>query len=300
MLGAEDGGTVRSLDELVFVDAHVHFWELGFGWYPSLTEPDADDHGMGDLAPLRRDYLPADYHADAAGIRVPKIVHVTAANAPPSWPAETAWLDQLATSSGDPAGIVGFVDPGPAAEVGRELDAHLDASPRFRGVRVLTGLPADAPSSVVYLEALAARDLVYDLVADPSTLVEQARLVASVPALDVVLEHTGWPKADDDDTYERWRTGMVALAANPKVSCKISGLAMTVQSFDPALLRRWVLGAIDIFGVERCLFATNFPVDSLFGSYTDLVGTYVKLTTDLSDAEADALFRANTERVYRL
>src|SRR6202012_1660964 len=100
--------------------------------------------------------------------------------------------------------------------------------------------------------------------------------------------------------YRAWREGMRQLAGCVNVAVKISGLAMFDHKWSVESLRPYVLETIDTFGVERAMFASNFPVDRLFGSYEDLWRAYASIVADASDAERDALFRRNAERVYRI
>jgi predicted TIM-barrel fold metal-dependent hydrolase len=91
---------------------------------------------------------------------------------------------------------------------------------------------------------------------------------------------------------------LAALGAN--VVCKLSGLAMPLGSMQPEALRPWLEHAIDAFGAERCMFASNFPVDSAAGSFDDLYTAFDTVTSGLDDASREMLFAGTAERVYRL
>jgi predicted TIM-barrel fold metal-dependent hydrolase len=148
------------------------------------------------------------------------------------------------------------------------------------------------------LQALQDRRLVFELMVHPDALVPAAEALADWE-LPVVVEHTGWPRSNDPDEHELWKTGMAALAGlRENVTCKLSGLAMPMQSMAAATFEPWVLGAIDLFGTDRCMFASNFPVDGMHGTFDDLYTTYDELTADLDDATRDQLFAGNAERVY--
>jgi predicted TIM-barrel fold metal-dependent hydrolase len=93
---------------------------------------------------------------------------------------------------------------------------------------------------------------------------------------------------------------MSALAElGDRVHCKLSGLAMTLNRFDTAAFRPWIEYCIATFGEDRCFFASNFPVDGMFGTFDELYTVYAELTDGLSEQARDALFAANAERVYR-
>ena len=135
-------------------------------------------------------------------------------------------------------------------------------------------------------------------------MVHPDQLVPAARALDgwelpVVVEHTGWPRSNDPDEYDLWKTGVAALAdLRANVTCKLSGLAMPMQSMDAATFAPWVHHAIERFGADRCMFASNFPVDGMHGTFDDLYGAYDELTADLDESTRDQLFAGNAERVY--
>jgi len=84
------------------------------------------------------------------------------------------------------------------------------------------------------------------------------------------------------------------------VACKLSGLAMPLGSMAAGAFRPWIERAIELFGVDRCLFASNFPVDGMHGTFEELYSTFAELTSGLDDESRDALFAANAERIYRI
>jgi predicted TIM-barrel fold metal-dependent hydrolase len=91
---------------------------------------------------------------------------------------------------------------------------------------------------------------------------------------------------------------MVELARSDNVMCKISGLGMRDPRWTVDGLRPWVVGAIEIFGTERCFFGTNWPVDRLYSSYPDLVRAYLELIDGFTVEEQSAMLVQNAERVY--
>lgn len=130
-------------------------------------------------------------------------------------------------------------------------------------------------------------------------MAEFRELAEAYPDTQIILNHTGM-QVDGPDHFDRWREGLADLAAAPNVACKISGLGMgdhewTVESFRP-----YVESAIEAFGVERCMFASNFPVDKLFSTYAELFDAFREITRDYSRDERLALFHDNAARFYRL
>jgi L-fuconolactonase len=278
------------------VDAHVHFWDPArTDWYPYLSGRQQLD--LGDVTGMARRFDPETYLAEAAGWAVVKVVNVAAATGPQSV-EETLELDDRAGASGHPAAIVGGITPGSVQEIEAQLDRQLEAE-RFRGVRPMGAFEHPVPAPDV-LRALAERGLVLDLMAHPHQLRSAAEALAGHDDLTVVVEHTGWPRDGSPEERSLWDDGLAALAdLGERVACKLSGLAMPLRSMDAAVLAPWVETAIEHFGVQRCMFASNFPVDGMHGTLDQLFTAYAAITAGLDDDARDSLFAATAERVYR-
>ena len=151
------------------------------------------------------------------------------------------------------------------------------------------------------LRALAERDLVFELMAHPDLLESSAAALADWGELTVVVEHAGWPRDDSPEEFALWKRGISALAAlGDNVHCKLSGLAMPLHSMEASALAPWIEHCLASFGVDRCMFASNFPVEKTAVSYTVLWNAFKKLASSLSKDEVDALFRGTAAKVYRI
>jgi predicted TIM-barrel fold metal-dependent hydrolase len=149
------------------------------------------------------------------------------------------------------------------------------------------------------LHALQERDLIVELMVHPDQL-EAAAAALDGWELSVVVEHTGWPRSDDADEHALWKRGMTALAGlRDGVTCKLSGLAMPMGSMDVATFTPWIRDAIELFGAERCMFASNFPVDGMHGTFDELYAVYDAVTSDLDAPTRAQLFAGTAERFYR-
>ncbi len=281
---------------LRIVDAHVHWWDPArTDWYPYLSgRPQLD---MGDVSGMSRMFDGPTYVAESARWNIDKIVHVAAAAAPFTLD-ETMERDALAALTGNPVAIVGSIAPaGSVAEVVAQIDAQMAAS-RFRGVRA-PAFEGGVPGADV-LRALQSRNLVLDVMSHPDKLEAVASTLSGFGDLTIVIEHAGWPRTDSADERRLWQSGMASLAAlGDNVNCKLSGLAMPLRSMAPVVLRPWIEYCIEIFGTDRCMFASNFPVDGMHGTLDELFEAYVEMTVMLCDADRAKLFATTAERVYR-
>lgn len=290
-----------------FVDAHVHLWDLDHIAYPWLTPPFSDDGPNGSVEPIARTYLLDDYLADAGGWDVRGIVHVDAGAEARAALAETAWLQAMADARGMPDAIIAFAALD-APDVEALLAAHA-RHPNVRGIRHIVNWHADprrtySPRDVTLDEAwargfglLGKHGLSFDLQAYPGQFPALARLIARHPETQVIVNHSGMAVPGE---WEEWRAGMRALAALPHVATKISGMGFTHRPWDFAQARAYVLETIEIFGVGRAMFASDFPTDKLFGSFAAHLDAYDAITADFTDGERRALFADNANRIYRL
>ena len=318
------------------VDCHHHLWDLGMHrsqlvrryrrWrrtrhrlrdlaehrYEWLHADPPLETFLGDYSSIQRNYLIEDYLADARPAGIVKSVHVQCEFDAADPVGETEWLQGLADRGGFPHGIVGFVnlaDPGAAGL----LDAHAGFA-NFRGVRQNLNFDAADPRRSFadrgdYLSdpawrrgfsLLAARGLSFDLQILPSQMGEAYDALAACPETTVVLDHLGLPLDRTAEAMAVWRTGLRRLASLPTVAVKLSGFGMMDRAPSAGTIRPVLLEAIDIFGTDRCMFAGNFPVDSLGGSLADFFDVYRSVVADFGHDEQTALFARNAERFYRI
>ncbi|AOI59150.1 amidohydrolase [Burkholderia diffusa] len=294
------------------VDAHHHLWRLGAGArYPWLQEQyDPARFMFGDYAALCRDFDVDDYRHATQGAPIVASVHVEAERARDEALAETRWLHAVAAEHGLPSAVVAWVDL--LADDAHERLAEQAAWPRVRGVRFKPRTAA-APDAVVdgpgtlrdprwpaALERLAAQRLGWDLRVPFWHLGDAAALLADAPGVDVVLEHAGLPWDRSAAGLARWRRGMEALAASPRVTVKISELGLRDAMWSDVDNARIIRDTIAIFGWQRCMFASNFPVAGLRVSYSALLRTFARAMADLDDAARQAIWHDNALRVYRI
>lgn len=294
-----------------FVDAHVHFWDLDRIHYPWLTPPFADDGPNGSVEAIARNYLPADYRADMDDWgTLAGAVHVDAGAAAAAALDETAWLEQLRMETALPTAIVAFAplnDPG----VERLLAAQA-AHPRVRGIRQIVNWHVDPRRS--YTAADMTQDdqwwagfgllgryrLSFDLQCYAGQMAGLTPLIARHPDVPVIINHLGMPVVSDREGLARWRHGMRALAAMPHVSVKLSGFGFIYRDWHVDRVRPLVMEVIDLFGTERCMFASDMPTDRLFAPVDRYLDAYRAIAGQFSDDERRDLFGRNANRIYRL
>jgi predicted TIM-barrel fold metal-dependent hydrolase len=299
-----------SMREVPFVDAHVHFWDLDRLRYPWLTPPFAQDGPNGSVAPIAHTYLLDDYLAEAARWTVAGLVHVEAGAASADALAETQWLQEMADARGSPSGVVAGAaldDPAVEALLGRHA-----AHGAVRGIRHIvnwhsdpgrTYTPRDVTGDPAWQRGfglLARYGLAFDLQAYPGQFAAMAALIARHPETQVVVDHLGMPVDRGGGGRALWVAGMTALAALPNVAVKISGFGFVERQWSVAEARPYVLEAIDIFGPDRCLFASDFPTDRLFAGFDATLDAYATIIAGFSEAERRAMWGGNANRIYRL
>ncbi len=254
------------------VDAHVHIWDPArTDWYPYLSHPQGPD--TADASRMFRRFDVDTYQTEAAEWNVEKFVNVAAATGRHSVD-ETIELDGNAQARGGPDAIIGGIPPADTvAEAVELLDRQMTA-PRFRGVRPMGRYDGPLPDAGV-LRALEERNLLFELMAHTDQLRVASEGLADFDDLVVVVEHTGWPRSGSDEERALWQDGIDALAGlGDNVSCKLSGLAMPLESMSADAFAPWLEYAIEAFGVDRCMFASNFPVDSMYGTFDELYAVF--------------------------
>jgi predicted TIM-barrel fold metal-dependent hydrolase len=293
------------------IDAHHHLWDLSLDRHPWLAASAGERGGLGDLAPLRRNYLPEDYRRDATRQNIVASVHVEAGWASDDGLSETRWLETLDKTGGIAARYVVHV---PLAS--GEAPALIEAQARFSpvvGVRdVLSwsedparrfaarGDLIDDPQWRAGLARLESRGLVFDLMVFPNQLAQAERLARDFPNQLFVLNHCGSPIDRDGEGMRRWREGLALLGRAPNVSIKISDLVAYDHHWTLESLTEVVLHCLECFGTARAMFASDFPVAGLHASFDEVYDAFKAIASQLSADEQRALFFANAARLYRL
>jgi L-fuconolactonase len=232
------------------------------------------------------------------------------------------------------ARMVGNVDLRQGERAGALLKRHIAASGgRFAGVRQSTAWDASdrihkvAPAPGVLRDAgfragfaeLGSLGLVFDAWVYHPQLPEVAELAAAFPNSAIVLNHVGspilgGPYADRrNEVFADWKAGMAALSRHPNVTVKLGALPIRLSGRDmpkrdtppdseevAAAWRPWIETSIELFGADRCMFESNFPVQKRWCSFGVVWNAFKRLASSASDAEKTALFAGTASRVYRV
>ena len=293
-----------------FVDAHVHLWDLAREGYAWLRPPFSNDGPAGSIQPIATTYLPEDYRDEVAQWNMVGYVHVEAGAGLQHAHAETLWLHELADRSGQPDALVASVDLA-CDDVIDHLRFH--ASYRLvKGIRHQINWHPDPrlrvqPANLIDderwcagFERLADFGLSFDLQCYPQQASQIASLIERNPHIPVIVNHLGMPLETDFQGLDVWRRGLRDLASNAHVSLKLSGAGFVHRNWSADSLRPYVLDALDIFGTERIMVASNFPTDRLFNSMNYTLGAYEEILEPLTFDEKCDVWGRNANRIYRL
>lgn len=272
------------------IDAHQHYWKIARGDYDWMGPP---------VAPIIRDYLPADLqpHLKAAGIEKTVLVQAAATL------AETEFMLELAEGEASIGGVVGWIDldAPDAPAVLKRLAGHQ----KFRGIRPMLQDIDDtffilAEHRVAVLEALPSLGLTFDALVQPRHLPVVAALADRLPELKIVVDHGAKPFIAKGIT-QPWAYDMAALAKRPNVVAKISGLLTEAGTDRSAVaLKPYVDTLLSAFGPERLMFGSDWPVVELAATYGDWWRIANELTAGLSEAGREAIFGGTAARFYRI
>jgi L-fuconolactonase len=273
----------------MIVDAHQHFWDPARGDYGWL-KPDN---------PIHRIYAPADLHPPMTQTGVDATILVQAAPTP----EETDYMLGIARDTPWILGVVGWIDlaAGDAAEQVRRRARD----PLFLGVRPMLQDLDDPgwilqPSLAPVLEAIAAAGLIFDALILSHQIAAITELAGRHPQLSIVLDHAAKPHLGQADAMTRWTDEIARLAGSPNVTCKVSGLLTELR---PGGSRDDVIRAIavlhDLFGPDRLLWGSDWPVLTLAARYQDWFELARTAITARDRRAIPAVMGGNALRIYR-
>lgn len=292
-------------DEII--DAHFHLWDLDHGDYPWLKGEETEFESLiGNIKKIQKNFLVPDYEALVKPFHVTKGVHVEANADIKKALYETEWLQKIADSHGFPHAIVAqadLTDP----DIENVLKDHCQF-PNVRGIRqTLFRQPGSSGRDLLTdphfhrgIKALSRQLLSFDVSVFGHQIPDVAKLAKEYDDVMFVLDHLGWPLDVSDQGLEKWMSDLSLLSDCENVYLKLSGIGMIFKNYENKNIERFLHGGIRVFGADRCLFAGNFPPDSLFMSYGEIIDLFRK-TLALYDLEDQRkIFYENAKQFYEL
>lgn len=273
------------------IDSHHHFWQIGRFNYEWMSPGDKT---------LYKDFLPDDFEHVLQANGVAKSVAVQAHQST----AETLWLLDLADKHDFIAGVVGWIDL-QNSDVENQL-AELAARAKFKGVRHLVQDEPQAdwltkPEVLCGLNTLSKYDLTYDLLVFTRHLPYAQTVVESLPRQRFVIDHLAKPPIASGEIAE-WKNALQKISVFPNVCCKLSGLVTEAnhRNWNSEDLRPFVETALELFGAQRLMFGSDYPVSLLAASYEKVLETYQSFLVNLSEAEQNLVLSQNAFDFYKL
>jgi predicted TIM-barrel fold metal-dependent hydrolase len=290
------------------VDAHHHVWrQADLPWLLGPMQPRI----FGPYESIRRDYSIREYLDDIAGAGVTRSVYIQTNWANDRFEDEAAWVQATAEKHGWPHAIIAYTDLG-VDDARPQLD-RLARYPLVRGVRMQlhwhenplyrfaprADLCAD-PAIHRNVARLADYGFSFELQVFAPQMTEAAELAAACSEVTFILQHAGMLEDLSPQGRDAWRTGMARLAARPNVVSKLSGLGTFIHRNEAGHIRAILTDVLALFGAERCLFGSNFPIEKLWTGYRELVGEYRAALAPLHIEQQQAILSGTANRIYRL
>ena len=297
----------EKLRKIPKIDAHHHLWDTKTQSYPWLSNYPKAIHPrvMYDTSEIGKLNFTLDaYRELATPENVQKSVFIQAGMANPV--DETRWVQKLSDDGGFKVMIVPFLDmTDPFWE--QTIEAHLE-SPNVRAMRHIIADSNDPdghnpPAFDDYTwqanyAKLAKYKMKFDMHVFPRQMDKAINIIGRNPDVPVGLCHTGEPYDQSPNSLELWRKGMAGLAAMDHVSVKISGFGMFMHHWTIENAASFVHETIDMFGPDRCMFASNVPPDMTSGSYERIYNAFYHWAERYTEEEQKKLFHDTAEKFY--
>lgn len=282
----------KSLYSGEIVDAHMHLWDRANKGYSWLDQP--------RFKSIRGNFLIEDYLKTIKNQRITKAVHVQSEGFPEDPVLETKWIQEIADKHGIPQGIIGYAalhHP----EIENQLKRHCEY-PNFRGIRMtLHNTEIDYmldPAWQHGFSLLSKYNLSFDMLIFPEQTPSVLKLLKMHDDVPVILNHLAMSYSHD---FDFWLKSIRQLASIPSTFMKISGVGQYFKNLEHAdTICKFIEHAIDVFGVDRCMFSSNCPSDMAFIPLDSIFEIFKQVASKHQNEEQHMLFYENANRVYRL
>ena len=290
------------------IDGHHHIWRLrDLTWLSGPEVPRI----FGPYAPICRDYTIDEFRSDVASSHIVQSVYVQT-----NWPAgqsldEARWVQSVAEATGWPHATVAhsdLADPDVWA-----LLARLAELPLTRGIRQQIHWHTNPQYSFAQrpdlmndgqwrsgLALLAQHGLLFELQIFSSQMADAVKLARAFPDTTFVLEHAGMLENRSAEGLQRWREGMRALADCSNVNVKLSGLGTFEHAYRIDVVGPVIADTVRMFGADRCLYGSNFPIEKLWTDYASLYRTFREAIEPFTEIDQRKILHDTAKRLYRL
>ena len=273
------------------IDAHQHFWRYS---------PETHDWITPEMAILQRHYLPGNLEPELQNSGYNGCVAVQAAQTE----AETEFLLQLAANDSFIKGVVGWVDL--RADNAPERLKYFARNPFFKGVRHIVQSEPDnlfllQPAFLKGISLLQPLGLTYDILIYPQHLPVAVQFVSLFPDQKFVLDHLAKPFIKKQE-FQPWVRNLEELGQHKQVYCKLSGMVTEADpaNWKPADIFPYLDKALEVFGPERVMIGSDWPVCRLAGEYARVMEVVENFIANLSPSEQANILGKNATRFYNL
>lgn len=298
-------------NDIEIIDAHHHFWDLNKNYYPFLRDKIDPNFFLGNYETIRENYLPIDYINDSRNHNVVGTIHCEAEWDRNDQVGETRWLKDLSLNNKFPNAIVAHAWF--HKKNSEEIIAEQASFDMVKGIRSKP-ITKFSQNSQEYLyegsmqdinwrnglKLLEKYNLNYDLRIPNWHLEEAVEIVRFIPNTKVIINHAGFPWNRTDEGMDYWRKGIKLMSLEPNTFIKLSEFGVKGEDWNYYQNKKIIHELIDLFGPQRCMFASNFPVSKIKISFDDLYKNYKKIVKDFSDDEKKWLFAKTASEVYNL
>ena len=298
-------------NDIEIIDAHHHFWDLNKNYYPFLRDKIDPNFFLGNYETIRENYLPIDYINDSTNHNVVGTIHCEAEWDRNDQVGETRWLKDLSLNNKFPNAIVAHAWF--HKKNSEEIIAEQASFDMVKGIRSKP-ITKFSQNSQEYLyegsmqdinwrnglKLLEKYNLNYDLRIPNWHLEEAVEIVRLIPNTKVIINHAGFPWNRTDEGMDYWRKGIKLMSLEPNTFIKLSEFGVKGEDWNYYQNKKIIHELIDLFGPQRCMFASNFPVSKIKISFDDLYKNYKKIVKDFSDDEKKWLFAKTASEVYNL
>jgi L-fuconolactonase len=321
------------LPNFPIIDPHHHLWDVGFGRYyieELLEDINSSGHNIEATVYIMSSSNTKIYAKD--GLKEFKPLTEIEFATSEGKRADLIPDNKVKVN----ASIVGSVDLTFGSKLEPVLEKAINISEgRLKGIRMLLASHSDPrissgavksdlglmlhPNFIDGAKCIQNADLSLDFWIYHTQLNEMEKIARALPDLTIILNHVGGPihlgeyEGKQAVTHREWRSAMIRLSRIPNINVKLGGLGMAVNGAKfhndkippnsvqlSDVWKPWIYETIDMFGFDRCMFESNFPVDKGSCSYGTLWNAFKILATDMSDDEKNKLFSKNAARIYKI